>query len=169
MKTCTKCEKVKSIKEFSWLNKAKGRKRAGCKACANEYNKQYREINYEQELARCRRYKKDNLKKVRKQNRQRSKEYKKNNPDIVNAINAKRRAQKLQATPVCVNKGLIDFYYKIAATMAEYEVDHIKPLSKGGLHHQNNLQILLTQLNLEKYNKWPLTEEEQNKYIGFRL
>ena len=34
-----------------------------------------------------------------------------------------------------------------------YEVDHIIPLSKGGLHHQDNLQYLLKEENRRKSNK----------------
>lgn len=86
-----------------------------------------------------------------------------------NAACAKRYAKKLKATPNRVNKELVDFYYKIAATMSDYEVDHIQPLSKGGLHHEGNLQILLTNLNREKSNKWPLTKKEKIKYSGFKL
>lgn len=34
-----------------------------------------------------------------------------------------------------------------------YEVDHIIPLSKGGAHHQDNLQYLLKEENRRKSNK----------------
>lgn len=34
-----------------------------------------------------------------------------------------------------------------------YEVDHIIPLSKGGLHHQNNLQYLIMKDNRSKGNR----------------
>lgn len=34
-----------------------------------------------------------------------------------------------------------------------YEVDHIIPVSKGGLHHQNNLQYLTSLDNKRKSNK----------------
>lgn len=36
------------------------------------------------------------------------------------------------------------------ATGTCYHVDHIKPLSKGGAHHPNNLQILTAEENLKK-------------------
>ena len=36
-----------------------------------------------------------------------------------------------------------------------YEVDHIIPLSKGGLHHQDNLQYLTPEDNKRKSNKLP--------------
>lgn len=50
-----------------------------------------------------------------------------------------------------------------------YVVDHVKPLSKGGLQGQDNLQILTWHLNAKKHNKWPLSEEEKIKYAGIVL
>jgi 5-methylcytosine-specific restriction endonuclease McrA len=83
--------------------------------------------------------------------------------------NAKHHALKLNQTPLDANLDIIQFYYTVASAMKDYHVDHIKPLSKGGLHHENNLQILSAHLNLEKNNKYPLTKEEQERYKGFRL
>jgi len=34
-----------------------------------------------------------------------------------------------------------------------HEVYHIIPISKGGKHHENNLQILTATENRKKYNK----------------
>lgn len=86
-----------------------------------------------------------------------------------NAKNAKCRARKLNQTPQDSNLDLIQLYYTVSETMKGYEVDHIKPLSKGGLHHKDNLQLLPKHLNLSKSNKWPLTKEEKVKYRGIRL
>jgi len=36
-----------------------------------------------------------------------------------------------------------------------YEVDHVIPISRGGLHHQDNLQYLPTLENRRKGNKLP--------------
>jgi len=38
-------------------------------------------------------------------------------------------------------------------TNVPYEVDHIIPISKGGKHHENNLQILAAIENRKKHNK----------------
>lgn len=35
-----------------------------------------------------------------------------------------------------------------------YEVDHVIPLSKGGLHHQDNLQYLIVKENRSKGNRY---------------
>ena len=81
----------------------------------------------------------------------------------------KRYYLKLKQTPADANLDLIRFYYIVSETMKDYEVDHIKPLSKGGLHNEDSLQILNRSLNLLKLNKWPLTNEEKIKYKGIRL
>ena len=84
-------------------------------------------------------------------------------------VGAKRHAAKLNQTPDNVNLDIIRFYYTISSTLKDYEVDHIKPLSKGGLHHEDNLQLLDISLNRQKNNKWPLTKEEKVKYTGLKL
>lgn len=81
----------------------------------------------------------------------------------------RRNAKKLKQTPVDANIDLIQFYYTVSETMEDYEVDHWKPLSRGGLHHEDNLQLLEKGLNREKLAKWPLTEEEKIRYKGFKL
>jgi hypothetical protein len=81
----------------------------------------------------------------------------------------KRYAMKLKQTSADANLDLIQFYYTVSETMKDYEVDHWKPLSKGGLHHEDNLQLLEKGLNREKLAKWPLTEEEKIRYKGFKL
>ncbi len=52
----------------------------------------------------------------------------------------------------------INFFYKEAVKLSEetgipHEVDHIIPISKGGKHHENNLQILTATENRKKHNK----------------
>ncbi len=60
---------------------------------------------------------------------------------------AKQRAQ----TPNDADLKLIQQIYENCP--AGHEVDHIVPISKGGLHHQDNLQYLPWQTNRQKSNK----------------
>ena len=72
-----------------------------------------------------------------------------------NARNAKRRAAKLQRTPLWANLDKIkDFYLKCPEG---YQVDHIVPLqgtNVSGFHVENNLQYLTAEDNLKKGNRF---------------
>lgn len=85
----------------------------------------------------------------------------------------RRYAKKKNQTPPDANSKKIQFIYSFCELLSQlgedYEVDHIKPISKGGQHHQDNLQILKAELNWEKNNKWPLTEKEKIRYQGITL
>lgn len=83
------------------------------------------------------------------------------NPDKVNANTGRRRARKLAQTPPLTpdeQSDIIALYAKARALTEligePYHVDHIKPLSKGGLHHPSNLQVLRGVDNLKKGAKY---------------
>tara|TARA_R110000764_G_C10815989_1_gene360967 strand:+ start:372 stop:569 length:198 start_codon:yes stop_codon:yes gene_type:complete len=59
--------------------------------------------------------------------------------------------KKRQQTPPDADMILIKEIYLNCP--AGYEVDHIIPISKGGLHHQDNLQYLTPDENKRKSNK----------------
>lgn len=61
------------------------------------------------------------------------------------------RARKRNAIPNDADIDLIKKIYESAP--AGYQIDHIVPLSKGGLHHQDNLQYLPARDNQRKNNK----------------
>lgn len=39
-------------------------------------------------------------------------------------------------------------------TGIKWHVDHVKPLAKGGLHHENNLQVITAKANLRKHDSF---------------
>lgn len=85
-----------------------------------------------------------------------------------NAISMKRHVKKKNQTPLDADLEKIQKIYSFCEKLNKiesfkYEVDHIIPISKGGLHHQDNLQILSASLNRKKHNK--ITDE----YIGINL
>jgi 5-methylcytosine-specific restriction endonuclease McrA len=89
----------------------------------------------------------------------------KNNRGKINAIAARRRAQKLLATPKWLTKGqleeILSIYLEAARLTKEtgikHHVDHIIPLqgeNVTGLHVPWNLQILTATENCRKGNKF---------------
>jgi len=128
-----------------------------------EYNRQRYENNKE--------YLKEYYKQHHQNNKKRYNKYSKrwalDNPGKACAKSMKRYAQTPELTEIERNR--INFIYEVASTIADYQVDHVTPLSRGGLHHPDNLQILDKQLNLQKSDKYPLTEEERMKYKGLKV
>ena len=109
--------------------------------------------------------------KNKKHASERQKQYRSDNLDKYTIYAAKRRAMKLNQTPELtqLEQDKIKFIYEVCSTMADHHIDHIQPLSKGGLHTPGNLQILSADLNMQKGAKWPLTPEEEIKYKGYRI
>ena len=71
-------------------------------------------------------------------------------------VNAARqslyRAKNLRKIHPTANKEKIRKFY--LSCPIGYEVDHITPLSLGGLHHEDNLQYLTILENRKKGNRW---------------
>ena len=140
-------EKVAGYKlKYSLKNKEKDRIRSA----------EYRKNNKEKRTATCAKWKRSNK-------------------DKNCASTMKRKAARLNQTPTDADLKIIQFYYTVCNETNEilgdvfFHVDHVQPLSKGGLHHEDNLQILEVPLNLQKNNRWPLSNEEQLRYKGVTL
>jgi hypothetical protein len=74
-----------------------------------------------------------------------------------NAERERRRRARIK-TPESANRLAILKIYRKAHLMTliigrQYDVDHIIPVSRGGLHHEDNLQILTHAENIRKSNK----------------
>jgi hypothetical protein len=90
----------------------------------------------------------------REKSRQTAKAWGKENPGKKNAQNAKRKAQKLKATPTWADLKKIEEIY--INRPDGYHVDHIIPLQGKnvcGLHVEYNLQYLPAKENISKGNK----------------
>lgn len=77
---------------------------------------------------------------------------------------AKRRAMIKSQMPEDADVNKIKQFYILAEELTnktgiKYCVDHIKPISKGGLHHQDNLQVITVKDNLRKGSKYPYNLE----------
>ena len=79
--------------------------------------------------------------------------YTQNNRVSINANAARYRAKKLNQTPEMSKAEWLEiegFYMYNDIMPGDWHVDHIYPISKGGLHHPNNLQILSGHDNISK-------------------
>ena len=161
---CTKCGGIKPLWRF---NRARAKKlgiSTRCKVCDNAAAKKWMSDNKERRKEYRRKYYLDNkgreISKMKewssnnriKHNNIKAK-HKKNNRSKFTALESARRARnKLYLTEI--ESFELDVIYSISSMLGdEYHVDHIRPLSKGGLHHPDNLQIINKSENLKKNNR----------------
>lgn len=170
-KVCTKCKEEKELGSYYKEERGLHGLRADCKQCCRdrkrlkytsqlEYNhsrsKQYNLLNKAKISKRKKQYRLDNLETCT----ERERAYKKAHPEKNTFFLAQRRAAILNATPDNANLDSIKAIYASCARVSKclgipHHVDHIIPLSKGGLHHEDNLQVIPAAENLSKGAKMP--------------
>lgn len=132
---------------------------------ANEASKKWRSKNKELARSRAKEYTKNwraKLTPEQKQNiqeyhKQYIKQHRKNNKDKYNSYTAKYRAAVHDQSPELTESQnqWMQAIYKRAKLLSEitgiqYHVDHIWPISKGGLHVPWNLQVIPATDNIKK-------------------
>tara|TARA_B100000161_G_C33498883_1_gene390669 strand:+ start:350 stop:973 length:624 start_codon:yes stop_codon:yes gene_type:complete len=78
-----------------------------------------------------------------------SKYLKKRNSYILDNLSRLSIKEKFELKEIYKERDLLNIHYGFC----KYHVDHIIPLSKGGKHHPDNLQIILATQNLQKGSK----------------
>lgn len=140
-----------------------------------KYNREYKNNRYKNDAVyregakqRARQWEKDNKEVCNERGREWRKNnkesysksrcrWRKNNTGKINAATARRRALKLDQTPVLTpdeKRQIIDIYKKSHELGSDWQVDHKIPLSKGGLHCPDNLQVVLKSYNQQKSDKF---------------
>ena len=145
------------------------------------YNKTYRAANKEKVAAIEKAWKQENKERKaatdkawnaanRELKAAHNKAWREENKGASNAINAKRRAAKLERTPLwstsefekfAIKEAYICSQEREAATGVKHQVDHIIPLQGvrvSGLHVAANLQVITGKENAEKSNKFNIEE-----------
>jgi len=187
-KVCKKCGVDKALTEYYSKKIAYDGKTPRCKECIKANQTKYRKENKETVQASQLRFRQENKEKVRKwgqeyyiknkerirdyhleyvtANRQelyqKNREWKKKNRGACNAAEARRRAQKIQATPAWADQAAIKSLYEEAKRLQdllgiEFHIDHVLPLQGElvcGLHVETNLQVVPATLNMKKSNKF---------------
>jgi hypothetical protein len=144
-----------------------------CVSCNSRSTKEWRKTNSVRYKTQTAEYRQNNLELCRKRVsvyrnnnpdkcRLQQKRWRLNNPDKRAAKEAKRRANKLQATPTWINSSDLLTIYEAASyltrlTGISWEVDHEVPLKNNvvcGLHVYDNLQLLPSVENIKKSNKF---------------
>jgi HNH endonuclease len=180
MKICSICNTPKGLLDF--YKRSNGNYRRDCKACLLQRSKnKYREQNpdikrttftSDDERKEARRGQWNNwYNKNKEYNSQRSKEWRENNQDKVRdyelnnkdktlARTRKRQIAKKNQSPKLtqLEDSMIKALYFMSKVLSNscsnnFNVDHIIPVSKGGLHVFDNLQILTEHENKSKGNK----------------
>jgi len=136
-----------------------------CWECERGRSKQLARRSRERNRARYRehaiKYYEDNKESVLARQIQ----YQKEKPHYGRAAVAQRRARKKQATLIPNDPRITTLYEKAKEWSVilgvELHVDHVIPLSKGGAHVWENLQLLEASLNRIKHASIPFTEYEE--------
>lgn len=169
MKTCTRCQAVKSYELFykQTVNSKDGYQ-AHCKACDNQRKKKW--ILKNPDLAKLHRQTADvnRYKNHKSYINQKNKNWKMNNPQKVAAIDARRRAAVNLRKPNWFSdddQWMVEQAYELAKLRTKifnfsWHVDHIIPLQGklvSGLHLPHNLQVIPGKENLQKSNRFTTT------------
>lgn len=161
---------LKKAKQYRETNKdkileCKKKYRNNNKEKISENGKQYYKANKEKISKQKKQYSKQCYEANKEEILEKTKQYRKKNRHLTRQWDSKRRAAKLKQTPDYANLDLIKLIYKYCPD--GYEVDHMVPISDGGLHHESNLCYLPKGVNQSKGAKTieEFGEEEFNKHV----
>ncbi len=135
--------------------------RAARRDKARQTTAKYRAENPDQVRASQQRYRSDPINQEIA--RERAKAFRLANPDLRSEYERRRRAAKTSrvvgfVTPQLLAAKISYWAERCWICSAPWEqIDHVKPLSKGGLHMLANLRPICADCNLRKASRWPFS------------
>lgn len=144
MKTCRACNIEQPKSNFSKQVTGKDGLRARCKSCTSVTDRAYHKKHAKKRRKMSRQWQLDNPKRYQKNKRR--------------ALEVRQRRIAEQTPPQSqLELSALEGLYMMAKILSNscgesYHIDHIIPLSKGGPHHFDNLQILSAEDNIKKGN-----------------
>lgn len=172
---CSRCEQIKPADQFPRSKKSRNGLSYWCKQCMRERNaeryreepefrtriaeqsKRWRIENDDRNRENSYRWWRSNKEKASAQQR----EYRRKNPEVARKSSARRRARELGAPYIPYTKEQLSqrwAYYGGKCWMCgaeATEIDHVKPLAKGGPEMLANLRPACRSCNASKLAKWP--------------
>jgi 5-methylcytosine-specific restriction endonuclease McrA len=159
---CILCRKEQDLSCFpsykykTQQNKTKIRYDSRCKPCGLELRKKMRLITKEQDKLNCKAWREKNAAYVRDC----AKKYRQS----IDGKAKRAELQRIREKNILINKSdkeereKIRSFYVLSKDLFRktgvlHHVDHIIPLSKGGIHHSSNLQVIPAAQNLKKGSK----------------
>ena len=154
-KTCKSCLEYKSLDNF-YFRTDTNKHRNDCKICYNHYTGE--QLNHRHEMAKLWRMRHPEYMRL----------HRLNNRDMYRNYKQKRRALETNALVGVIPNNVRDILMKNQKHLCLLcqnkitnneertpHVDHIQPLSKGGAHSMENLQITHASCNEQKWAHWP--------------
>lgn len=141
MKTCSLCKETKEASEYYKYARNSDGLQSRCKFCHSGYYRDYYTENKETYKKRAA----EDFQKNKEAHYRRKYKYRQKVASDVVHLNEEEKAR-------------VEYFYWLAKdlkmiTGEPHEVDHIRPISKGGKHHPDNLQVLPRVVNRSKGNK----------------
>lgn len=178
MKQCSKCHLQKDFNQFYKDKSKRDGLRPDCKECKNKYIKQYkvsypekiketRKTHYDKNAEQIKKYVSEWQKENKEKVNTNSSKYRKTEKGRLTTKRKNHRRRALEKTTVgflpkdywtiliniygqkCINRHCI----KIIDDLNPLSLDHIIPLSRGGLHDLFNIQILCRSCNSTKRDR----------------
>jgi 5-methylcytosine-specific restriction endonuclease McrA len=165
VKKCSKCSELKPLSEFFKKKNGKFGRQSVCKICMKEYDptgestrarsRAHYEANRELTLEKQKAYRASNAERIALYQSQ----YYLAHPGISREKYAKRRALEIDAMgdlPCNWVYVLLSYYGSSClscGSQENLEMDHVVPLSRGGMHDLSNMQILCRTCNRSKGNR----------------